>query len=389
MPDRPFAPLPTAEHPSGLTAHRAPIEVTTMSQPLTPEFIMAALREVKVPGTRVDVVSINLIGEIVVTGGQVTVTVVRTSEKEETIAQVRQDVLRAVSALPGVQSVEVPVDDRTPPKQAPRGPHGQSPDPFADRAKLPGVRKVIAVASAKGGVGKSSVAVNLALALADAGHRVGLLDADVYGPSVPTMLGIHEQPEVTADRKIFPVMAMGLQVISMGLLLPPDQPVIWRGPLVFSAIKQFLKDVQWKDLDILVVDMPPGTGDAQLTLIQQVPLSGIVMVTTPQEVALADVRRGIRMFRETQVPVLGIVENMSYFICPGCSQKHDIFGTGGGGEVAAQYGLPLLGEIPIDPAIRTGGDAGLPAARVQGSAAQAAFAKLAKTVAELAVDVAG
>jgi ATP-binding protein involved in chromosome partitioning len=389
MPDRPFAPLPTADHPSGLTAPRAPFEVTSMSQPLTPESIMTALREVKVPGTRVDVVSINLIGEIVVTGGQVTVTVVRTSEKEETIAQVRQDVLRTVSALPGVQSVEVPVDDRTPPKQAPRGPHGQSPDPFADRAKLPGVGKVIAVASAKGGVGKSSVAVNLALALADAGHRVGLLDADVYGPSVPTMLGIHEQPEVTADRKIFPVMAMGLQVISMGLLLPPDQPVIWRGPLVFSAIKQFLKDVQWKDLDILVVDMPPGTGDAQLTLIQQVPLSGIVMVTTPQEVALADVRRGIRMFRETQVPVLGIVENMSYFICPGCSLKHDIFGTGGGGEVAAQYGLPLLGEIPIDPAIRTGGDAGLPAARVPGSAAQAAFAKLAKTVAELAVDVAG
>ncbi len=360
-----------------------------MSQSLTPEIVMAALREVKVPGTRVDVVSINLIGEIVVTGGQVTVTVVRTSEKEETIAQVRQDVLKAVSSLPGVQSVEVPVDDRTPPKQAPRGPHGQSPDPFADRAKLPGVRKVIAVASAKGGVGKSSVAVNLALALADAGHRVGLLDADVYGPSVPTMLGIREQPEVTADRKIFPVQAMGLQVISMGLLLPPDQPVIWRGPLVFSAIKQFLKDVQWQDLDILVVDMPPGTGDAQLTLIQQVPLSGIVMVTTPQEVALADVRRGIRMFRETQVPVLGVVENMSYFICPGCTQKHDIFGTGGGGEVAAQYGLPLLGEIPIDPAIRTGGDAGLPAARVQGSAAQAAFAKLARTVADLAVDVAG
>ncbi|MBK8165430.1 MAG: Mrp/NBP35 family ATP-binding protein [bacterium] len=360
-----------------------------MSTPLTPETVMQALRDVKVPGTRVDVVSINLIGEIAVTGGQVTVTVVRTSEKEETIAQVRQDVAKVVSALPGVLAVEVPVDDRSAPKQAPRGPHGQSPDPFADRAKLPGVRKVIAVASAKGGVGKSSVAVNLALALADAGHKVGLLDADVYGPSVPTMLGVHEQPEVTQDRKIFPIHASGLQVISMGLLLPPDQPVIWRGPLVFSAIKQFLKDVQWRDLDFLVVDMPPGTGDAQLTLIQQVPLSGVVMVTTPQEVALADVRRGIRMFRETQVPVLGVVENMSYFECPSCSQRHDIFGQGGGGRVASQYGLPLLGEIPLDPAIRTGGDAGLPAARVKGSAAQAAFAKLAAKVAELAVDVAG
>jgi ATP-binding protein involved in chromosome partitioning len=358
-----------------------------MSQPLTPETVLAALREVKVPGTRVDVVSINLIGEIAVTGGDVSVTVVRTSEKEETIAQVRQDVVRVVGALPGVKNVEVPLDDRAAPKPAPRGPHGQSPDPFADRAKLPGVRKVVAVASAKGGVGKSSVAVNLALALADAGHRTGLLDADVYGPSVPTMLGITDQPEVTQDRKIFPVRSHGLQVISMGLLLPPDQPVIWRGPLVFSAIRQFLKDVQWRDLDILVVDMPPGTGDAQLTLIQQVPLSGVVMVTTPQEVALADVRRGIRMFRETQVPVLGVVENMSWFACPGCGQKHDIFGTGGGGRVAAQYGLPLLGEIPLDPSIRTGGDAGLPAARVQGSAAQAAFRKLAQTVADLAVDV--
>lgn len=358
-----------------------------MSNPLTPETVKAALRDVKVPGTRVDVVSINLIGEIAVTGGQVTVTVVRTSEKEETIAQVRQDVAKAVSALPGVLAVEVPVDDRSAPAKAPRGPHGQSPDPFADRAKLPGVRKVVAVASAKGGVGKSSVAVNLALALADAGHKVGLLDADVYGPSVPTMLGVHEQPEVTQDRKIFPVRAAGLQVISMGLLLPPDQPVIWRGPLVFSAIRQFLKDVQWRDVDFLVVDMPPGTGDAQLTLIQQVPLSGVVMVTTPQEVALADVRRGIRMFRETQVPVLGVVENMSYFVCPSCSERHDIFGNGGGGRVASQYGLPLLGEIPLDPAIRTGGDAGLPAARVQGSAAQAAFAKLAATVAELAIDV--
>jgi ATP-binding protein involved in chromosome partitioning len=360
-----------------------------MSKPLTPETVMQALREVKVPGTRVDVVSISLIGEITVTGGQVTVTVVRTSEKEETIAQVRQDVAKAVAALPGVLAVEVPVDDRSAPRPAPRGPHGQSPDPFADRAKLPGVRKVVAVASAKGGVGKSSVAVNLALALADAGHKVGLMDADVYGPSVPTMLGVHEQPEVTQDRKIFPVRACGLQVISMGLLLPPDQPVIWRGPLVFSAIRQFLKDVQWQDIDFLVVDMPPGTGDAQLTLIQQVPLSGVVMVTTPQEVALADVRRGIRMFRETKVPVLGVVENMSYFVCPSCSERHDIFGQGGGGRVASQYGLPLLGEIPLDPAIRTGGDAGLPAARVQGSAAQAAFAKLAATVAELAVEVAG
>ncbi len=359
-----------------------------MSPNLTPETVLAALKDVKVPGTRVDIVKINLVGEIKVSGGEVTVTVVKTTEKDETIAQVRQDVARAVGALPGVMSVNVPLDDRSAKRPAPRGPHGQSPDPFADRARLPGVRKVIAVASAKGGVGKSSVAVNLALSLAAAGHRTGLLDADVYGPSVPTMLGTDLQPEVTEDRKIHPVVAQGLQIISMGLLLPPDKAVIWRGPLVFSAIKQFLKDVQWDNLDYLVVDMPPGTGDAQLTLVQQVPLSGVVMVTTPQEVALADVRRGVQMFRETEVPVLGVVENMSYFVCPNCSEKHDIFGTGGGGQVAAQYGLPLLGEIPLDPSIRQGGDEGRPAALVDGSPAQAAFRKLAGQVVELAVEIA-
>jgi len=351
---------------------------------------MEALKEVKVPGTRVDVVSINLIGEIKVSGGEVTVSVVKTTEKDETIAAVREGVTAAVSALPGVMAVNVPLDDRSaPPQKAPTGLHGQSPDPFADRAKLPGVAKVIAVASAKGGVGKSSVAINLALSLSAAGHKVGLLDADVYGPSVPTMLGLETGPEITEDKKILPVPSHGLQVISMGLLLPPDKPVIWRGPLVFSAIKQFLKDVQWSDLDYLVVDLPPGTGDAQLTLIQQVPLSGVVMVTTPQEVALADVRRGIAMFRETQVPVLGVVENMSYFLCPDNGKKYDIFGQGGGAEVAAQYQLPLLAEIPIDPAIRKGGDTGKPAALVEGSAAQEAFGKLAAKVDELAVAPAG
>jgi ATP-binding protein involved in chromosome partitioning len=353
---------------------------------LNPETVMNALKEVKVPGTRVDVVSVNLIGEIKVTGGEVVVSVVRTSEKEETIAAVREGVMQVVSAMPGVMSVQVPVDDRSQPQKAPTGPHGQSPDPFADRKKLPGVEKVVAVASAKGGVGKSSVAVNLALALVDKGHKVGLLDADVYGPSVPIMLGLQEGPEITEDKKILPVKAHGLQIISMGLLLPPDQPVIWRGPLVFSAIKQFLKDVQWTDLEFLIVDMPPGTGDAQLTLIQQVPLSGVVMVTTPQEVALADVRRGVMMFKETEVPVLGIVENMSYFECPDTGKQFDIFGKGGGAQVASQYGLPLLAEIPIDPIIRTGGDTGKPAVRVEGSSVRTAFLDLADKVIELAVD---
>jgi len=361
-----------------------------VSANLNPDVVLAALREVQVPGTKVDVVTIDLIGEIKVTGGEVLVTVVRTSEKPETIDGVRQAVAAKVAGIPGVMSYSVEIDDRSAPAKqpakAPTGPHGQSADPFADRQKLPGVRKVIAVASAKGGVGKSSVAVNLALALRDQGHRVGLLDADVYGPSVPTMLGLDEGPEITQDKRILPVPCHDLQVISMGLLMSPDQPVIWRGPLVFSAIKQFLKDVQWSDLDYLVVDMPPGTGDAQLTLVQQVPLSGVVMVTTPQEVALADVRRGIRMFRDVDVPVLGVVENMSYFVCPDSGKQYDIFGHGGGAAVAQQYDLPLLGEIPIDPSIRTGGDSGRPAALVEGSSARESFLALAGRVDELALD---
>lgn len=354
-----------------------------MSSKLNTAAVLEALKQVMVPDTKVSVVSIDLIGEVKVTGGEVFVTVVRTSEKEETINQVREAVAEKLSALSGVLSVKVEIDDRSE-KKAPAGPHGHSTDPFADRAGLPGVKKIIAVASAKGGVGKSSVAVNLALALRDKGHKVGLMDADVYGPSVPTMLNINEAPQATPDRKIHPIMSHGLQVMSMGMLMPPDQAVIWRGPLVMSAIKQFLQDVLWEELDFLVIDMPPGTGDAQLTLVQTVPLSGVVMVTTPQEVALADVRRGITMFVKVEVPVLGIVENMSYFECPDTGKKYDIFGRGGGSEVAKQYNLPLLAEIPIDPAIRIGGDEGKPAVEIDGSSTQEAFHQLAVKVAELA-----
>ncbi len=357
-----------------------------MSTNLNPDVVVAALKEVMVPGTKVDVVKINLIGEVKVNGGEVMVTVVKTTEKKETIDAVRAAVAEKVSGLPGVLAVKVDIDDRSQPSKAPTGPHGHSTDPFADRKGLPGVKKIIAVASAKGGVGKSSVAVNLALALKENGARVGLMDADVYGPSVPTMLGVHDAPEATADRKIHPLKSHGMQVISMGMLMPPDQPVIWRGPLVMSAIKQFLQDVLWDELDFLVIDMPPGTGDAQLTLVQTVPLSGVVMVTTPQEVALADVRRGINMFRKIEVPVLGIVENMSYFVCPESDKKYDIFGHGGGAAVAKQFDLPLLGEIPIDPAIRKGGDEGTPAVEVEGSSARESFLALARKVEELAVE---
>ncbi len=331
---------------------------------LTRDDILAALREVKVPGTKVDIVKIDLVGAIQIQDGEVVVEIVRTTEKAETIEAVREAATERLRRLSGITSLSVEVDDRSgaskKQKAAPAGPHGQSPDPWADRERLPGVKRVIAVASAKGGVGKSSVAVNLALALAEEGQRVGLLDADIYGPSLPTMLGASEPPEVTEDRKIHPGRAHGMQVLSMGFLIDPEQAVIWRGPMVFSAVKQFLKDAIWEDLDYLVVDMPPGTGDAQLTLVQQVPLAGVVMVTTPQEVALADVRRGIQMFRQVDVPVLGIVENMSYFLCPDNGKKYDIFGTGGGEQVARQFDLPLLAQIPIEARIREGGDTGRP-----------------------------
>jgi ATP-binding protein involved in chromosome partitioning len=349
---------------------------------LNRDAILAALREVKVPGTKVDIVKIDLVGKVEVAGGEVLVEIIRTSEKEETIAEIRRLVAEKLQGLAGVTSLSVEIDDRAP-ATAPRGPHGQSPDPWADRQPLPGVRRIVAVASAKGGVGKSSVAVNLALALAADGHRTGLLDADIYGPSVPTMLGDMEPPQVGQDRKIHPAQAHGLAVVSMGQLVDPLQPVIWRGPMVFSAVKQFLKDTVWGELDYLVVDLPPGTGDAQLTLVQQVPLEGVVMVTTPQEVALADVRRGIAMFRQVEVPVLGVVENMSYFACGKCGERHDIFGHGGGAAVAKQFGLPLLAEIPIDARIREGGDAGRPAVLQGDSAARTAFVALARRVHEL------
>ncbi len=354
---------------------------------LNRDAILAALREVKVPGTKVDIVKIDLVGKVEVAGGEVLVEIVRTSEKEDTIAEIRRLVSERLRDLPGVTSLSVEIDDRSGGghAKAPAGPHGQSPDPWADRQALPGVKRIIAVASAKGGVGKSSVAVNLALSLAAAGHRTGLLDADIYGPSVPTMLGGMAPPQVTQDRKIHPSHAHGLAVVSMGQLVDPLQPVIWRGPMVFSAVKQFLKDTMWEGLDYLVVDLPPGTGDAQLTLVQQVPLAGVVMVTTPQEVALADVRRGIAMFRQVGVTVLGIVENMSYFACGKCGERHDIFGHGGGGAVAKQFDLPLLAEIPIDARIREGGDAGRPAVLQGESATRAAFAELARRVDELAV----
>jgi ATP-binding protein involved in chromosome partitioning len=250
-----------------------------------------------------------------------------------------------------------------------------------ERQPIPGVKNLVAVASGKGGVGKTTVAVNLALALAKMGHKVGLMDADVYGPNVPIMLGSTAEPMATATQKIIPVDAQGLKMISMGLLNPGDKPVIWRGPMLHSVITQFLRSVQWGELDYLVIDLPPGTGDVQLTLIQTVAVSGAVIVTTPSVVALADVRKAIEMFRQVNVEVLGVVENMSTFACPHCGKAVDIFGHGEGAKTAVAYGVPVLGEIEIDPRIRLGGDTGMPVAALgEGAPAAQSLYRMAKAV---------
>ena len=241
-------------------------------------------------------------------------------------------------------------------------PPGSAPQQMPERQPIAGVKNLVAIASGKGGVGKTTVAVNLALALAKLGHKVGLLDADVYGPNVPLMLGTSQEPMATADRRIIPVEVNGLKMISMGLLNPGDKPMIWRGPMLHSIITQFLRSVEWGQLDYLIIDLPPGTGDVQLTLIQTVAVTGAVVVTTPSIVALADVRKAIEMFRQVNVEVLGVVENMSTFACPHCGKPVDIFGHGEGAKTAQAYGVPVLGEIEIDPRIRVGGDSGKPVA---------------------------
>src|SRR2546428_6861013 len=268
---------------------------------------------------------------------------------------------------------------------APARPMGQP-----EKMPIPGVKTLIAVASGKGGVGKPTVAVNLAIGVARAGAAVGLMDADVYGPNVPLMLGTEEQPRALSERQILPVEAYGLKMISMGLLAPADKPMIWRGPMLHSVVQQFLRSVQWGELDHLIVDLPPGTGDVQLSLIQNVPLTGAVLVTTPSTVALADVRKAIEMFRQVNVEVLGVVENMSTFACPHCGKAVDIFGHGEGSKTAIAYGVPVLGEVEIDPRIRIGGDTGKPVAALgeEGAGAKSLY-NVARAVVARLDEVAG
>jgi ATP-binding protein involved in chromosome partitioning len=269
--------------------------------------------------------------------------------------------------------------------RAPQGPQGHAHGPAAHAGAkapllLPEVKAIVAVASGKGGVGKSTVAVNLAVSLAKQGHRTGLLDADIYGPSLPRMLGVHRKPEVR-DEKMIPLQAWGLSFMSIGFLVDEETPMIWRGPMVMGALEQMMGQVNWGPLDVLVVDMPPGTGDAQLTMAQRVTLTGAVIVSTPQDIALLDARRGVKMFEKTRVPVLGLVENMSFFCCPNCGHRTDIFGHGGARAEAARLGIEFLGEIPLLLDIRTASDAGTPiAAEAPDSEAAKAYDHLARTV---------
>ena len=308
-----------------------------------------ALATVMEPELRRDLMSLQMVKDLRVEGGVAHMRIVLTTPACPLKDRIRRDIEAAVvGGVADVTAVDVAWDSDV---TRPRGVPGLR--------EVPGVRNVVAISAGKGGVGKSTVSVNVAIALLQSGARVGLLDADVYGPNIPIMLGLTGQPASQGER-IVPLQAHGLVAISIGNILKSDQPVMWRGPMLAGALRQFLFDVAWGELDYLVVDLPPGTGDAQLSLAQSIPLTGAVVVTTPQDVSVADVGRGIAMFRQLRVPVLGVVENMSGFICPHCEQRTDVFGSGGGRDLAARFGLSFLGEIPLDPRIRVGGGAGQP-----------------------------
>lgn len=317
----------------------------------SPQEILAALKKVRYPGFTRDIVSFGMIKDIEVASDGVTVILSTASTKPEAIAQISNEVRRTVAAMAGVPTVKVEVEQAPPPRMAAAA---------LQKRPIPGVKHVVAVASGKGGVGKSTVAVNLALALASMGWRVGLMDADVYGPSVAMMVGTGEQVRVTKDRRIVPLERFGVRYVSMALFINDETAVIWRGPMVTKLESEFLFNVEWGELDCLVIDMPPGTGDAQLTITQRVALDGGVIVTTPQEIALLDVKRGVAMFQEVNVPVIGVVENMSYHLCRRCHRRHDIFAHGGGERLAQALGVPFLGALPIVRELREGGDSASP-----------------------------
>lgn len=341
-----------------------------MSQ-LSEALILESLAQIIDPDLRKDIVTLGFVRDIELNGGDVSFRIVLTTPacpvKEEMEAQAT-DIVRG---LEGVTSVKVTMDAEVP--------QGRG---IANNIAIPGVKNIIAVSSGKGGVGKSTVAVNLAVALAQQGAKVGIMDADVYGPNIPLMLGTgYDQPEV-ANGQLQPIKAHGVKMISMAVLVPPDKPMILRGPMLHGVVRQFLSDVNWGELDYLIVDMPPGTGDVQLSLAQLVPVQGAVLVTTPQEVSLSDVRRAVKMFEQVSVPVLGVIENMSYFIAPDTGNRYDIFGTGGGQKLADEYSLNFLGQVPLGMEVRESGDKGVPVVISNPESLQAvAFQTVAEEVA--------
>jgi ATP-binding protein involved in chromosome partitioning len=324
---------------------------------LTEEKVLEVLKTVRFPGLSRDIVSFGFVKDLAVGGGNVSFRLEIITESPRAAEEIQRDATEKLRSLPGVNAVTIRLDLQQPGPAPPRGAAGVPP-PQANI--LQEVRFKVAVASGKGGVGKSTVAANLALALVRVGHRVGLMDSDIYGPSQQMMMGISEKPFINESNQIVPIERYGVKVMSLGFLMDADQPVIWRGPMVMKAVEQFLQDVAWGKLDFLLIDLPPGTGDAQLTLTQKIHLSGAVIVTTPQDVSLIDARKGLAMFQKVNVPVLGIVENMSYYICPKCGHREEIFKHGGGRRTAEQLKVPFLGEIPLDPKVAIGGDAGEP-----------------------------
>ncbi len=325
-----------------------------MSNQLDPSAILEILRPVQDPELHKSLVELNMIRNISIDSGDVSLTLVLTTPACPLKEFIVEDCQRAVKTLPGVKNVFVKVTAETPTQKE-----------LPDRSGIPGIKNILAISSGKGGVGKSTVAVNVAVAIAQTGAKVGLIDADIYGPNAPAMLGltnaqitVHSSPQ---GQVLEPAFNYGVKLVSMAFLIDPDQPVIWRGPMLNGIIRQFLYQVQWGELDYLIVDMPPGTGDAQLTLAQSVPMSGVVIVTTPQSVALLDARKGLKMFQQLGVSILGIVENMSYFIPPDLpDRQYDIFGSGGGAKTATELEIPLLGCIPLEIPVRAGGDQGIP-----------------------------
>lgn len=340
---------------------------------ITENDVRQALTTVTFPGYTRDIVSFGMVSRIAVAGARVDVVLAVSSAEPAKLTELRSATAKAVGRLPGVTAVNVEIVEPPSAKSA----------AGADKKKsIPGVARAIAVGSGKGGVGKTTVAVNLAVAMAESGLSVGLLDADVYGPNVPRMLGVDGQPQTDKDGAIIPLENYGVRIMSMGFFVNADTPVIWRGPMVGKLIEQFVRDVAWGELDVLIIDLPPGTGDAQLSLSQILPLDGVVIVSTPQRVALDDAMKGLLMFQKVDVPILGVVENMSYFVCPHCNERTEIFDSGQTALECEQLGVPFLGEIPLDPSIREGGDKGLPVLRVAPASPQAeAFRRLAARLA--------